>query len=74
VSAADTCGPPPAPALAACTRALTRKFNEFVAVDHLDLSVETGAIFGLLGPNGAGKSTMLRMLTTLLPMFPGIVR
>ena len=40
--------------------------SEVVAVDGLDLEVETGEIFGFLGPNGAGKTTALRMLTTLL--------
>jgi ABC-2 type transport system ATP-binding protein len=33
-------------------------------VDHVDLTVEPGTIFGLLGPNGAGKSTTIKMLTT----------
>ena len=37
------------------------------AVDHIDLHVARGTIFGLLGPNGAGKTTTFRMLTTLLP-------
>jgi len=37
------------------------------AVDHIDLQVAQGTIFGLLGPNGAGKTTTFRMLTTLLP-------
>jgi len=48
------------------TSALTRRFRSLVAVDHIDLTVEHGSIFGLLGPNGAGKSTTLKMLTTLL--------
>jgi ABC-2 type transport system ATP-binding protein len=48
------------------TFGLTRRFRSLVAVDHLDLAVEHGTIFGLLGPNGAGKSTTLKMLTTLL--------
>jgi len=38
------------------------------AVDHIDLQVARGTIFGLLGPNGAGKTTTFRMLTTLLPL------
>jgi ABC-2 type transport system ATP-binding protein len=45
---------------------LTRKFGEFVAVDHIDLSVDYGEIFGFLGANGAGKTTAIRMLCGLL--------
>lgn len=45
---------------------LTRKFKDFVAVDHLDFEVRAGEIFAFLGPNGAGKSTTIKMLTTLL--------
>ncbi|MGB7493193.1 MAG: ATP-binding cassette domain-containing protein [Candidatus Acidiferrum sp.] len=48
------------------TMALTRRFGDFTAVDHLDLQIPYGQIFGLLGPNGAGKSTTVKMLTTLL--------
>jgi len=45
---------------------LTKKFGEFIAVDSVSFSVETGELFGLLGPNGAGKTTIINMLTTLL--------
>ncbi len=47
-------------------RDLTRVFGNFVAVDHISLSVERGKVFGFLGPNGAGKSTTIRMLCGLL--------
>ena len=42
---------------------LTKRFGNFVAVDHIKFEVEQGEIFGLLGPNGAGKTTTIRMLT-----------
>jgi ABC-2 type transport system ATP-binding protein len=45
---------------------LTRRFGDFVAVDHLTFDVRPGEIFGFLGSNGAGKSTTIRMLCGLL--------
>ncbi|MFN8543220.1 MAG: ABC transporter ATP-binding protein [Candidatus Binatia bacterium] len=48
------------------TRALTRRFGDVVAVDHVDLAVPRARIFGFLGPNGSGKSTTIRMLCGLL--------
>lgn len=48
------------------TEHLTRRFGDFVAVDDLNLEVETGQILGYLGPNGSGKTTTIRMLLGLL--------
>jgi ABC-2 type transport system ATP-binding protein len=53
---------------------LTKRFGDFLAVDHLNFAVEHGEVFGLLGPNGAGKSTLIRMLTTLVPPTSGAAR
>ena len=50
---------------------LTKKFEDFTAVDNLSLEINEGEIFGLLGPNGAGKTTTLSMLATLLPPTSG---
>ncbi|WP_374087120.1 ABC transporter ATP-binding protein [Methylomicrobium lacus] len=50
---------------------LTRRFGHLTAVDHIELQVPYGEIFGLLGANGAGKSTLIKMLTTLLPPTSG---
>jgi ABC-type multidrug transport system ATPase subunit len=47
-------------------RGLTRRFGAFTAVDHIDLDIERGDIFGFLGPNGSGKTTVIRMLCGLL--------
>lgn len=47
-------------------RNLTKKFDQFTAVDHLNLTIEKGEFFGLLGPNGAGKTTTISLLSTLL--------
>ena len=61
-------------ALAIETKALTKRFGAFVAVDHLDLGVRQGEVFGLLGSNGAGKSTAIRMLCGLLTPTSGEAR
>ena len=51
--------------LAVQTFALTKRFGDFTAVDHIDLEIKS-EVFGMLGPNGAGKTTLVRMLTTVL--------
>src|SRR5215470_1735611 len=45
---------------------LTRRFGDLTAVDHIDLAVSRGEIFGLVGPDGAGKTTTLRLLCGLM--------
>jgi len=53
---------------------LTKYFDKFLAVDHIDFVVKQGEIFGFLGPNGAGKTTTQRMLTTLITPSEGLIR
>ena len=45
-------------------RGLTKKYDDFVAVDSIDFEIKKGESFGLLGPNGAGKSTTMRMIAS----------
>jgi ABC-2 type transport system ATP-binding protein len=56
------------------THGLTRRFGELIAVDHLDLTVAPGEIFGLVGPDGAGKTTTLRLLCGLINPTEGSAR
>ncbi|GAA0117534.1 ABC transporter ATP-binding protein [Clostridium senegalense] len=50
---------------------LTKKYNDVMAVNKLNLQISKGEFFGLLGPNGAGKSTSIRMISTLTPPTSG---
>src|SRR5437870_2283702 len=43
-------------------RGLVKRYGDLAAVDHVDLTVEPGDVYGFLGPNGAGKTTTMRML------------
>jgi ribosome-dependent ATPase len=52
-------------------RGLTRKFGDFIAVDHVSFDIRRGEIFGFVGSNGCGKSTTMKMLTGLLPSTGG---
>lgn len=42
---------------------LTKNFGGLLAVDHVDITVETGEILGIIGPNGAGKTTLFNLIT-----------
>src|SRR5882672_6839502 len=64
----------PQSAMAVETFDLVRRFQDFVAVDNLNLKVGRGSFFGFLGPNGAGKSTTIKMLTGLLAPTSGQIR
>lgn len=63
--------PPGNSEIAIDAKGLTQRFGDFVAVDHVTLSIERGEIFGFLGSNGCGKSTTMKMLTGLLPPTEG---
>jgi ABC-2 type transport system ATP-binding protein len=53
------------------TDGITKRYKELLAVDHINISIDEGEIFGLLGPNGAGKTTLLSMLATLVKSSEG---
>ncbi len=53
---------------------ITRRFGDFVAVDHISLQIPKGRLYGFLGLNGAGKTTTIRVLTTLLPPSAGVAK
>jgi lipooligosaccharide transport system ATP-binding protein len=55
-------------------RDLTKRFGDFVAVDHVDFDVAAGEAFGFLGPNGAGKSSTMRMIGCVSPATSGTLR
>jgi ABC-2 type transport system ATP-binding protein len=56
------------------TAGLTKQFDDFVAVNSVDLSVREGEVLALLGPNGAGKTTTVRMLAAILKPTAGWAR
>ena len=70
LEAVGPAGPSP---VAVRTRGLTKRFGDLFAVDHLDLEVPQGSVFGLIGPNGAGKTTTFSILASLLAPTDGEV-
>ncbi len=60
--------PPPVRA-----RGLVKRYSDVLAVDHIDLNVQAGDVYGFLGPNGAGKTTTLRMALGLITPSEGVV-
>lgn len=50
---------------------LTKRYDNFLAVDNLNMKIDNKSIFGFLGPNGAGKTTTIKMLTCLIPSTTG---
>ncbi len=54
-------------------RGLVKRYNDVLAVDHIDLNVQAGDVYGFLGPNGAGKTTTLRMALGLITPSAGVV-
>lgn len=52
-------------------RGLTKKFDDFTAVDSIDFDIIKGEAFGFLGPNGAGKTSTMKMITTISPITEG---
>jgi ABC-2 type transport system ATP-binding protein len=54
-------------------RGLVKRYDDVVAVDHIDLNVRAGDVYGFLGPNGAGKTTTLRMALGLITPSEGVV-
>jgi ABC-2 type transport system ATP-binding protein len=70
----DRPAPPPWPDVPIATRRLTKRYDDLVAVDALDLEIRAGEIFGLLGQNGAGKTTTILMLLGLTEPTRGAAR
>ena len=67
-AARDDEAPPPVKA-----RGLVKRYKDVLAVDHIDLNVRLGDVYGFLGPNGAGKTTTLRMALGLIAPTEGSV-
>ena len=55
------------------TKDLTKKYQNKVVVDNLNIQIKRGEIFGLLGPNGAGKSTTMNMISSIVRSTAGSI-
>ena len=53
---------------------LVKRYGDLVALDHLNLKIAEGEIFGLLGPNGSGKTTAINCMLSLLKYDKGAIR
>jgi ABC-2 type transport system ATP-binding protein len=69
----DCAAPSPEEAPPVKARGLVKRYDEVLAVDHIDLNVRAGDVYGFLGPNGAGKTTTLRMALGLITPSEGTV-
>ncbi|MBZ0273832.1 ABC transporter ATP-binding protein [bacterium] len=54
-------------------RGLVKKYDKFVAVDHIDFDVDGGVVYGFLGPNGAGKTTTIKILVGMMKPDEGLI-
>ena len=55
------------------TKGLTKKYGEHLAVDHVNMHIEKGDIYGFVGENGAGKTTIIGLLQVLLQQLKEIL-
>ena len=53
---------------------LVKRYGDLVALDHLNLNISEGEVFGLLGPNGSGKTTAINCMLSLLKYDKGTIR
>ena len=53
---------------------LVKRYGEVLALDHLNLDIKEGEIFGLLGPNGSGKTTAINCILALLKFDKGVIK
>ena len=54
-------------------KGITKKFDDYIAVNQVDIDIREGMVFGLIGTNGAGKSTLLRMMCGVMKPDEGMI-